>query len=425
MKSVLDYFKIISKIPRCSFKTEKMKAFLIEEAKKINYEVSTDEAGNVLCQKGTPKICLQSHYDMVCIGKAPHLELIQEGTVLRAKDSTLGADNGMGVCMMLYCMQKYENLECLFTSDEEVGLIGATELELPLVAPYILNLDGEDENEIYTGCAGGVDMEAVIDLVFEGLSPDAKVYEIKVMGLPGGHSGVEIDKNIASSIKVMARFLSQCRGEMISFGAGERRNSIAKHARVIFTSCDTIQSDDAHIVVTEIKNTFSKKIQNSKVIIKTLHAFPQGVRSWNRDYGIPEDSINLGLVEMNETQLKIILSLRFLNDHSAEVLVGETRAFFELCGFCAEVLSSHVAWTPMIGKFSEKVKEIVSKHIPSAQFKAIHAGLECGILLSNCAQVKEAISIGPNIKSPHSTGEACDLDSVDRITKAVEEIIAL
>ncbi|WP_331775821.1 Xaa-His dipeptidase [Sulfurospirillum sp. 1612] len=425
MNSVLDYFKIISKIPRCSFKTEKMRAFLVEEGERLGCEVSTDKAGNVLYKKGTPKICLQSHYDMVCIGKAPHLELIQEGNILRAKDSTLGADNGMGVCMMLYCMQKYENLECLFTSDEEVGLIGATELELPIVAPYVLNLDGEDENEIYTGCAGGTDMEAVIDLKYEDLSPDATVYEAKVVGLKGGHSGVEIDKNIASSIKVMARFLSQCNGELIHLEAGERRNSIAKHAKAIFTSSERVQSDDEHIVITEIKNTFSKKIENSQAIIKTLQAFPQGVRSWNREYGIPEDSINLGLVEMSETQLKVILSLRFLNDKNSAILADETRVFFELCGFSASILSTHVAWTPTIGEFSHTVKDIVSKYVPGAQFKAIHAGLECGILLSNCAQVKEAISIGPNIRSPHSTREECDLDSVERITQAVEEIIAL
>ncbi len=126
MSKVLDYFKEITATPRCSFKTSIMQEKIKKIAKNLGYLVSVDRSGNVLCQKGVPKVCLQSHYDMVCLGDVANIELIEKNRVLSAKNSTLGADNGMGMAIMFACMEKFCNLECLFTNNEEVGLIGAS-----------------------------------------------------------------------------------------------------------------------------------------------------------------------------------------------------------------------------------------------------------------------------------------------------------
>ena len=203
--NVLDYFKIITATPRCSYKTDAMKEKIIEIAKKLDYTIKSDKSGNILCQKGIPKVCLQSHYDMVCVGDFENIELVEKDGILSAKNSTLGADNGMGMAIMFACMEKFSDLECLFTNDEEVGLIGASNLELELASNRLLNLDGEEAKEIYVGCAGGMDIISKLSLNYLPLNSDEIVYEVSITDLPGGHSGVDIDKGIDSATKVLAK----------------------------------------------------------------------------------------------------------------------------------------------------------------------------------------------------------------------------
>jgi len=424
MRSVLELFEEINRIPRCSFDAKKLQDYLEFYAKEQNFEVKTDKAGNVLCKKGNPNVCLQSHYDMVCLGDAPKIELIKNKNILRAKNSTLGADNGMGVAIMLYCMQKYDDLECLFTADEEVGLIGALNLELEISSANILNIDGEDEDEIYIGCAGGSDVVCEKKVEHMPLENDEQVYRATVEGLPGGHSGVDIDKNIPSSIKILARFLMKNKCELIDMKAGERRNSIAKGGTVTFT-CRGDLGKEEHIRLEKLENKDFKKIRNSKQLIETLDAFSQGVRAWNKELNIPQDSANLGIVELENNLFRIVVSLRSMSDSDMSILEAQTKSFFDLCGFTVVFPSSHDAWTPYIGNFSKRVKSVVFKYIPSAEFKAIHAGLECGLLIAKQKEPKEAVSIGPNIRFPHSLREECDLNSVKRVRSAVEEIISL
>ncbi len=424
MKDVEYFFEQITAIPRCSYDSEQLKEYLVQYAKEQNFDVKIDKADNVICKKGNPKICLQSHYDMVCLGDAPKVELVKEGNILRAKNSTLGADNGMGVAIMLYCMQKYDNLECLFTANEEVGLIGATNLELEIIAPNILNIDSEDENAICIGCAGGSDVVSKKELEFKSIDDSEKIYKATIYDLPGGHSGVDIDKNVTSSIKLLARFLAQYECELIDIKAGERRNSIARGGSAIFTCRGQVKNEE-HIKVEEIANDNYKKIKNSQQIIKILDAFSQGVRAWNKELGIPEDSANLGTVEIKDGVFQIIISLRAMSDKGMDRLEAETKSFFDLFGFAVSFPSRHDAWTPYIGDFSKQVKMIASKYIPDIKFEAIHAGLECGLLIAKQKEPKEAVSIGPNIRFPHSTREECDLDSVEKIKSIVEGIISL
>jgi len=421
-KDVLYYFEELSKIPRCSYNADKLKEYLIKYAKEQDFEVKSDKAGNVICKIGKPRVCLQAHYDMVCLGDAPKVELVKDGNMLRAKNSTLGADNGMGVAIMLYCMQKYDNLECLFTANEEVGLIGASNLELEITAPNILNIDSEDENEICIGCAGGSDVECEKQIEYVPIKSSEKVYKVSVEDLPGGHSGVDIDKNIPSAIKVLARFLAKNNCELIDFKVGERRNSIARNGFAVFT-CKSDFSEEKNLKIEQINGDNQKKIKNSKQIIKVLDAFSQGVRAWNKDLGIPQDSANIGIVEVENKIFKIIISLRAMDDGEMENLEAQTKSFFDICGFSVKFSSRHDAWKPFIGNFATNVKEIFLKHNPKVEFKAIHAGLECGMLIAKQKEPKQAVSIGPNIRNPHSTREECDLDSVEKITKVVEEIV--
>ena len=160
MSAIIEHFQTLTQIPHCSKEAELLLDFLVAFAKERNYTVEVDEVKNIYIHKGSPTLCLQAHYDMVCMGKAPHIETYIEESVMRAKDSSLGADNGMAIAMMMQCMDEGRELEFLLTSDEEIGLIGANEVAFELKSKYMLNLDSEDEAEVYIGCAGGADITA-------------------------------------------------------------------------------------------------------------------------------------------------------------------------------------------------------------------------------------------------------------------------
>ncbi len=161
MSAIIEHFQTLTQIPHCSKEADKLLAFLVAFAKERDYTVEVDEVKNIYISKGTPTLCLQAHYDMVCMGKAPVLETYIEEGWMRAKESSLGADNGMGIAMMMHCMDEGHDLEFLLTSDEEIGLIGANEVAFALKSKYMLNLDSEDEAEVYIGCAGGADITAL------------------------------------------------------------------------------------------------------------------------------------------------------------------------------------------------------------------------------------------------------------------------
>lgn len=415
----------ISAIPRCSYHAGQMKDYIKAFALRLGYEVFEDSYGNVLCRKGEPKICLQAHYDMVCIGETDTIELVREHNILKAKNSTLGADNGMGMALMFQAMEENENLECLFTADEEVGLIGASHFEMQLKASRLLNLDSEEEGEVCIGCAGGVDVIATLDLQYEPLKSNDVLYEISAVDFPGGHSGVDIDKNIPSAIKVLARELARHpHVKLVFIEGGERRNSIPKSAIAIVASSEPIALYDERLHVKHASSTKTREsLVNSAKIIKTLDAFAQGVREWNKDLGIPSVSINLGVLSYKDNVLRIDCAARAMDDDDLKQLAGESISFFEVAGFNAREEGFHAAWKPEIGAFSARVKMVMEKVYKEVPYKAIHAGLECGVLIASQKHAIEAVSIGPTIRYPHSLREECDLDSVEKISHILREII--
>lgn len=422
MSKVLDYFKTITATPRCSFKTNSMKDKIKEIASSLGYEVSTDKSGNVLCKKGTPKICLQSHYDMVCLGDVSSIELIEKDGILRAKNSTLGADNGMGMAIMFTCMEKYDDLECLFTNDEEVGLIGASGLELEISSDKLLNLDGEEEKEIYIGCAGGIDIVSKLNLEYLPLNKDEVVYEISIKDLAGGHSGVDIDKNIDSATKVLAYELAKHDFKLLHVEGGELRNSISKNAKAVISTFKGFElfNTALHVHKIDYKREYIKDGQN---IIKALNAFAQGVREFDKSLNIPSTSINLGVVRVEEGVLQVDCSARAMKNNDLKSLADETESFFQLIGCKTSQNDGHEPWVPDIGGFADVVKQEMNKIYDDADFCAIHAGLECGILMQRQSKKIEAVAIGPTIRFPHSLREECDLGSVERISLVVERII--
>jgi len=201
MSQIIEHFKTLTQIPHCSKEADKLLDFLVSFAKERNYSVEVDDIKNIFISKGSSRLCLQAHYDMVCMGKAPQIETYEEDGWMKAKDSSLGADNGMAIAMMMQLMDEGKELEFLLTSDEEIGLIGANEVAFDLKSKYMLNLDSEDEAEVYIGCAGGADITASKQDVYSEGKGDC--YEVAVKGLDGGHSVVDIDKGIPSAIKVL------------------------------------------------------------------------------------------------------------------------------------------------------------------------------------------------------------------------------
>lgn len=424
MERILEHFRTITAIPRCSFNASSMRDFIVSFAKKHTFDVSVDDVGNVLCVKGNPKVCLQAHYDMVCIGDTSCIELVQEGALLKAKNSTLGADNGMGMAFMFDMMEQYSDLECLFTADEEVGLIGASHFSLPLRSSYLLNLDSEEEGEICIGCAGGVDVIATYALTHVPLEKDVNVYEVSAEGFLGGHSGIDIDKGIPSAIKILARELLQNHCQLIHFEGGDRRNAIAKSSKAIVATHTPFTCKDQRLHVKRLDAAlFSHTLKESDLILGAINAFAQGVRSFDKALGIPSVSINMGLVRIEEGMLRIDCAARAMDDENLAILADETQALFATLGFGVTQENWHGAWKPDAGKFADTVKTIMGRCYEHVSLYAVHAGLECGELIAHQPKKIEALSIGPTIRFPHSLREECDLDSVKRMHGIVQKII--
>ncbi|CAD7286696.1 M20/M25/M40 family metallo-hydrolase [Campylobacter suis] len=418
---VLVKFEQLCKIPHCSFETAQMREFLVDFAKQKGAKVSVDEFGNIHAIKGEPKICLQSHYDMVCMGDAPNVVVeYHDDGFMRAKNSSLGADNGIGVAMMMQMLAEFDNVECLFTNDEEVGLIGANNFKGKLVSKKLLNLDSEDDNEVVTGCAGGINVFASIDVSAKKAN-EVDAYEILVSGYPGGHSGNEIHKDIPNAIKVLAEFVRKSKAKIALIEGGERSNSIPTSAKAIVVSEILPKSDNPHISVKKLDEKY-EILENGDKILALINAFSQGVRSYNAELGLPNDSVNLSLLKFDKKTAEVEFFARSMTWDGLHRMEFELSELALALGFSVTSKDRSVPWKPEPDEFAHAVLEELLKLRPQAKLAAIHAGLECGVLRDKHDDM-EACSIGPNIYSPHSTREKCEIASVEIITKVVRNIV--
>ncbi len=404
--NVLDIFKSFANIPRCSGNTQKMRDFIVEWAKRYGYGVDVDAAGNLLVFKGKGDVVLQSHYDMVCVGRAPDIQIIEENGYLGAQNSTLGADNGIGVAIMLKLISEGIEARYLFTNDEEIGLVGAKNLAFRLDAKKMINLDSEEFGNIYIGCAGGVDFEAKKRLYYQG--EPKEVYEVE-LSFGGGHSGVDIDKDIPNAIKELAFLLS---GKSVAhFEGGERINSIPANAKaLLFEKIAGARKSD------EKKRAFKTDI------IKPLLAFANGVRGWNKEFDIPQDSINLSIVKTDNSEFRVEVGARSMSQEGLKRLIVESEAFFEGFGFDVKTYGYYPPWEPKISPFAKEVEKAYKKIYPDTGFKAIHAGLECAIFAQKYPDM-QIVSIGPDIEYPHSTKERVKISTVEPLYRMVKELL--
>ncbi len=423
-EKTMENFRKIASIPHCSFETSELKDYLITYAKECGFNTQTDKVGNVLCQKGEPKVCLQSHYDMVCMGVAPKLELFEEDGWLRAKNSSLGADNGMGMAIMMTLMKECENLECLFTNDEEVGLLGADGLELDIKSTNLLNLDSEEEDEVIIGCAGGIDIIANIDMLTKKLNEKLDLYEISVNGLDGGHSGVDIAKNVPNAIKVLALELVKNDCLLVSINGGERINSIPQNAYAKVLCAKKPSSNNAHVNIKSLNEKSDEYLQNSSSILHSINAFSQGVREYNEELGMPNLSINLSTIKELDDNIRFELFARSMSDDGLEQIQSETKSLFDGFGFKVSFENYAPSWKPVKTDFALKVKSISEKYIKNVKLQGIHAGLECGTIVKKQPHITGVCSIGPTICFPHSEREKCLLSSVKKIANIVKEVVS-
>ncbi len=418
-EKIINHFIELTKVPHCSQDSTELFKFFYSFAKERGYEVSTDDAKNILIRRGKPILALQAHYDMVCMGEAPNIETYIEDGWMYAKNSSLGADNGMGIAMMMQLMDEGYELEFLLTSDEEVGLIGAGAIDLDLNAKYMLNLDFEDEGVVSIGCAGGADLIANRNL--EKADAYDYFYLLSVTGLQGGHSGLDIHKNIPNAIKVISDFLKDKDVHISSFHGGERRNSIPTNANILLSSKEPLESNQL-VEVKPFDTTVN--VYDSRDFLNLLNEFKDGVYVHNEEFNIPDTSINLAIVSFEQGVVKIECSTRGMSEEGLESINSRNIDLFKKYGFKSSIEYKYPAWKPQINEFTSLVNTAMIKEFKESRYEAIHAGLECGLLLEKYPNIKFA-SIGPTIVSPHSIHERVKLDSIDKTFRVIKDVIDL
>jgi dipeptidase D len=425
VEEILQLFLEITKIPHCSGDTEAMRSHIMKIGKENGYRVECDDAGNLMAYAKKSRLTLQSHYDMVCIGAAPRIETVVKDGWMAAKGSSLGADNGMGVAMMLYLIKKKTEADFLFTNDEEIGLIGANRLELPIRTPYLLNLDSEELGKIYIGCAGGEDIHVQKRISTVSPQKSGKWFKLRAAA-PGGHSGVNIADGIPNAVTELCGVIYNAPSMMLhSLNGGERINAIPAHAEAIvqIPEDETLRVENPDIDIETLPSADRELIKEGRTLVSSIFGFAHGVRAWNRELDLPQSSINLAEVSTKGGKVEISLSARSMANDDLNHLVARTIAGWEALGFSCDTEGKYPAWKPVVNDFSEEVLNRYKEICSDASYAAIHAGLECALFARKFPDLK-ITSIGPTILDPHSDRERVDLDSVARVTKVAERIIA-
>lgn len=466
------YFHQITQIPRPSKREEKIIQFLLDFGKKHGIETQKDGIGNVLMRKPATKgyedltpVILQSHVDMVCeknegtihdFDKDP-IQTYVEGEWVRAKGTTLGADNGIGVAAQLAILASNEiqhgPLECLFTVDEETGLTGAFHLAPNLLkGKILLNLDSEDDGEAFIGCAGGIDTVASFPLQTALLNEkEYFTMKLEVNGLLGGHSGDDIDKGRGNAIKLLGRFLWESNQEfdieIVSFKGGNLRNAIAREAETVI-ACHKAHKEEIranfNIYIAEQERLWQKTEphihfnlestqQASKVLSKelktkllhSLYACPHGVFSMSRSIeGMVETSTNLAAVKQEGEKLLITTSQRSEIESQKYHIAQMVASVFHLAGAQVQHSEGYPGWapnseSPIMEVAVESYQRLFGKQL---RVRSIHAGLECGLFLEKYPNW-DMISIGPDIKGAHSPDERLHIESTQKFWKHLLDIL--
>lgn len=468
---VFHYFEEICQVPRPSKKEGKIREYLIGFAGKHQLEYKTDEAGNVLIKKAASAgmencktVILQSHMDMVCeknqgTGHDFENDPIRtyiDGEWLKAQGTTLGADNGIGMAAQLAVLAsddvKHGPLQCLFTVDEETGLTGAFALKEGFMEGDILiNLDSEDEGELFIGCAGGANTTAHFPCPMTEAPEGYFFFRVAVKGLTGGHSGDDINKNRANANKLLNRFLMQLMKKydlrLAEIDGGNLHNAIPREAYAV---CAVPMKDkesvrvDLNIYLSEVENEFSvtepslnmelesETARNEvmeygamKCFLLSVYAVHNGVYAMSQDIpGLVETSSNLASVKQRDGEIVVVTSQRSSILSSRKDMSQMVRSAFVLGGAAVVTGEGYPGWKP--NPSSEILKIAVESYKSlfgvEPKIKAIHAGLECGLFLEKYPSL-DMVSFGPTLRGVHSPDERMLIPTVGKFWNHLKDVL--
>ncbi len=457
---IWQYFKEILEIPRPSKKEEKIIKYLLDFGNDHNLETMQDETGNILIRKpatagmeNRKSVVLQSHIDMVCEKNSDKvhdfendpIESIIDGDWVTANGTTLGADDGIGIAAQLAILASddivHGPIECLFTVDEETGLTGAFGLKPGfLKSEILLNLDSEDEGQLFIGCAGGQDTQAWLPFDYEEAPEGHTAFKIMVSGLKGGHSGDEIDKGHANANKILNRFLWCKKDEfeikLNKFDGGNLRNAIAREAFAIVLVPENgvnemkeavaefrkMSRAEFNITEPEMEITIEDVDIPEKVIddesfdelVNAVYACPHGVIAMSQSIdNFVETSTNLASVKFLEDEILITTSQRSSVESEKQDITNMVVSVFKLAGARTKTSDGYPGWTPdpdsdIVRITVESYKKLFNT---DPEVLAIHAGLECGLIGDKYPEM-DMISFGPTIKRAHSPEEKIEIETV-------------
>ena len=470
-KNLWNKFADLNEVPRPSKKEERVIEFIKKFGNDLNLETMVDKVGNVIIRKpATPgmenkkTVVLQSHLDMVHQKnnstnfdfETQGIEMEVDGDWVRAKGTTLGADNGLGVATIMAILEsdsiEHPALEALFTIDEETGMTGAKGLEGGLLTGEILlNLDTEEDDEIGIGCAGGVDITASGVYTEENTPEGVTAYKITVNGLQGGHSGMDIIKGLGNANKLMNRLLYRVSENLelriAEINGGGLRNAIPRESEAIVV-VDEFQSkallaeldEEKEAILSEFSSLEPKlNIEVSKTetpakvmdpetqgtLLKAVYAAHNGVYRMSPEIeGLVETSNNIARVEVKDGRITIKCLTRSSVESSKNDVANSLTSVFELAGYDVELSGDYPGWAPNRNSDILKVMDDLYQKMNNekANIAACHAGLECGIIGQNYPEM-DMISFGPTIRGAHSPDERASISSAQKYWKFVLEIL--
>ncbi len=466
-----EHFYQISQIPRGSGNEEAVGQYIISVAEKNGLEFQKDESGNIVVKcpaspgfENRPTVIIQGHTDMVCeknndtvhdFEKDP-IKLVRDGEWLRADGTTLGSDNGIGVCAALAIMAdpsiKHPPMEMLFTVDEETGLTGAENLKPGFLNGRImLNLDSEEDGALYIGCAGGKHTILRRKIDWRDAPAGMQAFAVKIGGLKGGHSGLNIPDGLGNANKLLSRFLYALSGrisfKLAAFDGGNKHNAIPREAEALILlqpgDSDNLKktasefdaifknelslTDDKVFLKTEETASPSKVFEDTLTadLLRTVYAMPHGVIAMSFAIeGLVETSTNMAIVETGENTLFMLTSQRSSVASSIDDIADKVKALGELGDFAVEQGGGYPAWQPNPDSPILKlaVDTYKSKYGNEPEVKAIHAGLECGIIAEKYPGM-DMVSFGPTITGAHSPDERVKIADVAKMWDFLLELL--
>lgn len=465
-KKVFHWFHEINQIPRCSGEEKEVSDFLVNFAKERNLEVYQDEIYNVIIIKPATKgyenadpVIIQGHIDMVCIkGKGSDhdftkdpIEIIVEGDIMRGNNTTLGGDDGIAVAYGLAILDsddiKHPPLEILITTNEETGMDGVHGLSNEhLSGKILLNIDSEEEGIFLVSCAGGSNKITTFDLEREKKSGDG--LDIKISGLKGGHSGMEIIKQRANAIKLLGRILDDCNRKdnirLSKIHGGTKHNAIPSDANAIILAEDVdkvkkivetfaedfkeeyrVEESGLNIDVKEVKveDVYIKKLSDD--LIDYIMMVPDGVQYMSKDIeGLVQTSLNNAIIEEKDDIIEIITSVRSASSSSLREILNILSVIAKRTNARVEERNQYPAWQfNKDSKIREKAVKVYEELFDKkAEVSAIHAGLECG-LLKEILPDTDMLSFGPNLYDVHTEKEHLSISSVERVWKFLVKLL--